>query len=74
MKALLVEDLPSGQEWIQELKFDRVRALAIKDWNSVTLLSRAEKNLAGSPHFLDCGKIRSRGRWCGNIPVRQRNL
>jgi bifunctional non-homologous end joining protein LigD len=47
MKALLVEDLPTGPDWIYELKFDGVRALAIKKGESVTLLSRAAKEFTG---------------------------
>jgi bifunctional non-homologous end joining protein LigD len=45
MKALLVEELPKGPDWIYELKFDGVRALAIKDNREVKLISRSGKNL-----------------------------
>jgi bifunctional non-homologous end joining protein LigD len=45
MKALLVEELPKGPDWIYELKFDGVRALAIKDNRDVKLISRSGKDL-----------------------------
>ena len=44
MKALLSENLPRGDRWTYELKFDGVRALAIKRGDSVKLLSRNEKD------------------------------
>jgi bifunctional non-homologous end joining protein LigD len=43
MKAALTETLPRGAEWIYELKFDGVRALALKDRNGVRLMSRNAK-------------------------------
>lgn len=45
MKALLVDTLPKGAEWLYELKFDGVRALAIKRNREVELISRTEKDL-----------------------------
>jgi len=45
MKALLVEAIPQGPHWIYEVKFDGVRALAIKTKNQITLLSRTNKEL-----------------------------
>jgi bifunctional non-homologous end joining protein LigD len=45
MKALLVDELPKGAEWIYELKFDGVRALAIKDNGEIKLISRSGKDL-----------------------------
>jgi bifunctional non-homologous end joining protein LigD len=45
MKALLVDDLPKGPDWIYELKFDGVRALAIKDSRDIQLISRSGKEL-----------------------------
>ena len=45
MKALLVKELPRGDSWLYEIKFDGVRALAIKDGRAVSLISRAEKVL-----------------------------
>jgi bifunctional non-homologous end joining protein LigD len=44
MKARLVETLPSGPEWLYEIKFDGVRALAIKNGKTVSLLSRTAKD------------------------------
>jgi bifunctional non-homologous end joining protein LigD len=46
MKALLVDKLPQGPGWIYEIKFDGVRALAIKDEAHVSLISRAGKDIA----------------------------
>src|SRR5262249_33161009 len=45
MKALLVDELPEGPEWLYELKFDGFRALAIKDGRTISLLSRHAKPL-----------------------------
>src|SRR5258706_2190761 len=45
MKALPVKALPKGPQWIYELKFDGVRALAIKRNRDVSLISRAAKDL-----------------------------
>ncbi len=45
MKALLVDTLSKDAEWIYELKFDGVRALAIKRNREVELISRSEKDL-----------------------------
>ncbi len=47
MKALLSERLPKGPEWIYEIKFDGVRALAIKNKGGITLTSRAGNDLSG---------------------------
>jgi bifunctional non-homologous end joining protein LigD len=47
MKPRLVETPPAGGAWIYELKFDGVRALAIKIEKKVSLLSRNENELAG---------------------------
>jgi bifunctional non-homologous end joining protein LigD len=47
MKAQLREDLPKGPEWIYEIKFDGVRALAIKNKSELHLMSRNQKYLAG---------------------------
>lgn len=45
MKATLANVLPRGREWAYEIKFDGIRALAIKDGSEVTLWSRAENLL-----------------------------
>lgn len=44
MKARLVDTLPNGPEWLYEIKFDGVRALAIKDGKSASLFSRNAKD------------------------------
>lgn len=45
MKALLLDELPKGADWLYELKFDGVRALAIKDNRDIELISRSGKEL-----------------------------
>ena len=45
MKAVLVENLPKGDDWIYELKFDGIRALAIKRGQDIELISRNAKDL-----------------------------
>ena len=45
MAALLVDALPTGNEWLYEAKFDGYRALALKDGASVKLLSRKGNDL-----------------------------
>jgi ATP-dependent DNA ligase len=42
MYALAVRQLPHGQEWLYEVKFDGYRCLAGKDSTGVTLWSRRE--------------------------------
>jgi bifunctional non-homologous end joining protein LigD len=44
MKAVLVEDLPRGGDWVYEVKFDGVRALAIKRGKDIRLISRNAKD------------------------------
>ena len=44
MKATLVETLPKGDDWVYELKFDGVRALALKRGKNIELISRNEKD------------------------------
>src|SRR5688572_4798156 len=45
MAALLVDSLPTGDEWLYEAKFDGYRALALKDGATVKLLSRKGNDL-----------------------------
>jgi len=40
MKARLEEDPPTHGDWLYELKFDGIRAIAIKDGKKVSLISR----------------------------------
>jgi bifunctional non-homologous end joining protein LigD len=46
MKATLVSQLPAGDEWLYEIKWDGYRALAAKHGHSVRLLSLKNKNLS----------------------------
>jgi bifunctional non-homologous end joining protein LigD len=63
MKPRLVEKPPAGGDWSYELKFDGIRALAIKIDKKVSLLSRNENELAGSfPEIVDALKT---------LPVRE---
>ena len=45
MKATAVTQLPEGEEWIYEVKWDGYRVLAVKHGNNVRLLSLKERNL-----------------------------
>jgi bifunctional non-homologous end joining protein LigD len=45
MAALLVDALPTGDEWLYEAKFDGYRAVAMKDGANVKLLSRRGNDL-----------------------------
>jgi bifunctional non-homologous end joining protein LigD len=45
MKPRLVEAPPAGGDWIYELKFDGIRAIAIKDGSKVSLMSRNQNEL-----------------------------
>lgn len=45
MKAALSETLPQGDDWIYELKFDGIRGVAIKQKNSIKIISRNVKTL-----------------------------
>jgi bifunctional non-homologous end joining protein LigD len=45
MKSRLVEKLPDERDWSYELKFDGIRALAIRNGTSLRLISRNEREL-----------------------------
>jgi bifunctional non-homologous end joining protein LigD len=45
MKALLVERLPQGRDWLYEVKFDGIRAVAIKSGQTIELISRTANEL-----------------------------
>jgi bifunctional non-homologous end joining protein LigD len=45
MKPRLLETPPTTGDWLYELKFDGVRAIAVKNGNKVNLLSRNENKL-----------------------------
>jgi bifunctional non-homologous end joining protein LigD len=54
MKAVLEDELPEGDRWIYELKFDGVRALAIKHSGDIELISRNAKDFTGKfPEIVD---------------------
>jgi bifunctional non-homologous end joining protein LigD len=45
MKPRLVEEPPAYGDWLYELKFDGIRAIAVKDQSKVNLISRNENEL-----------------------------
>jgi bifunctional non-homologous end joining protein LigD len=45
MKPRLLETPPTGGDWIYELKFDGIRAIAIKNGSKVNMMSRNENEL-----------------------------
>jgi CHAT domain/ATP dependent DNA ligase domain len=47
MKAKLVSSMPSGGDWIYEIKFDGYRALALRGDGETRILSRNQKDLGG---------------------------
>jgi bifunctional non-homologous end joining protein LigD len=60
MKPRLMEKPPTGGDWSYELKFDGIRALAIKTGKKVSLLSRNENELAGRfPEIVEAVKTLS---------------
>ncbi len=48
MKAKLVENPPTGKEWLYELKWDGYRALAIKNGGEIDFISRTNKTMTDS--------------------------
>jgi bifunctional non-homologous end joining protein LigD len=57
MRAVLVENLPKGDDWIYELKFDGVRALGIKRGKAIDLVSRNAKDFTAKfPEVTDALK------------------
>jgi ATP-dependent DNA ligase len=46
MRAIIVQALPAGDEWMYEVKWDGYRALALKHGSHIRLLSLKNKNLA----------------------------
>jgi bifunctional non-homologous end joining protein LigD len=54
MKATAVTELPEEGDWVYEIKWDGYRALALKNGESVRLLSLKEKNLTSD--FPDVAK------------------
>jgi bifunctional non-homologous end joining protein LigD len=47
MKARLVDEPPRHGDWLYELKFDGIRAIAVKNGKKVSLISRNENKLDG---------------------------
>jgi len=45
MAAIAVKDLPEGEDWLYEVKWDGYRALIIKDVTRVQVQSRNHKDL-----------------------------
>jgi bifunctional non-homologous end joining protein LigD len=63
MKARLVDDPPTHGNWLYELKFDGIRAIAIKNNAKVSLISRNENKLDGRfPEIVEAIK---------DLPVRE---
>jgi bifunctional non-homologous end joining protein LigD len=62
MKARLVDDPPTHGDWLYELKFDGIRAIAVKDNRKASLISRNGNKLAARfPEIAEAVK---------NLPVR----
>ena len=63
MKARLVDEPPKHGDWLYELKFDGIRAMAIKNHRKVSLISRNGNKLdARFPEIVEAVK---------NLPVRE---
>jgi bifunctional non-homologous end joining protein LigD len=63
MKARLVDEPPKHGDWLYELKFDGIRAMAIKNDRKVSLISRNGNKLdARFPEIVEAAK---------NLPVRE---
>jgi bifunctional non-homologous end joining protein LigD len=57
MKPRLVETPPTGGDWLYELKFDGIRAIAVKNGSKVSLMSRNRNELrARFPEIADAVK------------------
>ena len=57
MVAQVVRQLPDGDEWLYEVKFDGYRALLLKDRDAVRIRSRNDKDLTSSyPAVADAGR------------------
>jgi bifunctional non-homologous end joining protein LigD len=57
MKPRRVEEPPPNGDWIYELKFDGIRAIAVKDGSKVNLISRNENELRTRfPEIVDAVK------------------
>ncbi len=46
MKCKLLEEIPAGEDWIYEIKFDGIRALTLKDDDEVELYSRLKNKMS----------------------------
>ncbi|MGZ5544203.1 MAG: non-homologous end-joining DNA ligase [Limisphaerales bacterium] len=46
MKCKLLEEIPAGEDWIYEIKFDGIRALTLKNGDDVQLYSRLKNKMS----------------------------